>query len=45
MLPDMSRRSFSLLHACGDVSLFVYAVYDTELFAPRMWRCFYLSFE
>ena len=30
----------SLLHACGDVSGAAWKNNQTNLFAPRMWRCF-----
>ena len=30
----------SFLHACGDVSFLRMAVTDSDVFSPRMWRCF-----
>ena len=35
----------SLLHACGDVSYIRTVVDEYFKFAPRMWRCFLISFE
>ena len=32
----------SLLHACGDVSMVWSSATRTAMFAPRMWRCFWL---
>ena len=34
------RPGWGLLHACGDVSIRIPHPFFTELFAPRMWRCF-----
>ena len=33
--------SCHLLHACGDVSIYIYRYSQTVQSAPRMWRCFW----